>query len=217
VAAAISAPVLFQIATDFDRVQVQVDIDQSDIGGLAVGEPASFEVASYPNEKFHGTVQLVRLQPVSAQTTSAQTTTPAIAAGPPSSSVVGTVVSYTAIIDVANPGEKLRPGMTAEVALDGLRRDAAIRIPNSALSFRPPQDVLQALGEAEPAIPTDVTLPDGSTTKASDVWEYDGKRFTPVAVRVGLADDHWTELVSGSLHPGDILVTSAVVRQRRRI
>jgi HlyD family secretion protein len=212
VAAAISAPVLFQIATDFRHVQVQVDVDQSDVGGLASGQPVSFDVESYPGEKFHGTVEQVRLQPVAEQTT-----TTAGAAGPPASSVVGTVVTYTAVIDVENPDEKLRPGMTAEVALDGLRRDGAIRIPNSALSFRPPPEVLRALGETEPSIATDVTLPDGSTTKASDVWEYDGKHFTPIAVRIGLADDQWTELVSGAIHPGDTLVTSASVRERHRL
>ncbi len=212
VAAAISAPVLFQIATDFSRVQVQVAVDQADIGGLASGEPVSFEVESYPDETFQGTVEQLRLQPVSEQTTIA-----AGSAGPPSSSVVGTVVTYTAVIDVTNPGAKLRPGMTAEVALEGLRRDAAIRIPNSALSFRPPHDVLQALGETEVSMPTDVTLPDGSTTKSSGVWAYDGKKFTPIAVRIGLADDRWTELLGGTLHPGDTLVTSAVVRQRRRL
>src|SRR5262249_42277745 len=128
VAATISAPVLFQIATDFSHVQVQVTVDQSDVGGLANGEPVSFEVESYPNEKFHGTVRRWGLQRVPEQTPTA-----AGAAGPPSSSVVGTVVSYTAVIDVANPEAKLRPGMTAQVSLDGLRRDAAIRIPNSAL------------------------------------------------------------------------------------
>jgi HlyD family secretion protein len=212
VAAAISAPVLFQIATDFRHVQVQVDVDQSDVGGLASGQPVSFDVESYPGEKFHGTVEQVRLQPVAEQTT-----TTAGAAGPPASSVLGTVVTYTAVIDVENPDEKLRPGMTAEVALDGLRRDGVIRIPNGALSFRPRPDVLQALGETEPSIATDVTLPNGSTTKASDVWEYDGKHFTPIAVRIGLADDQWTELVSGPIHPGDTLVTSAVVRQRHRL
>jgi HlyD family secretion protein len=212
VAAAISAPVLFQIATDFRHVQVQVDVDQSDVGGLASGEPVSFDVESYPGEKFHGTVEQVRLQPVSEQTTSA-----AGPAGPPSSSVVGTVVTYTAVIDVENPDEKLRPGMTAEVALDGLRHDNSIRIPNRALSFRPPPEVLQALGETVPSIVTDVTLPDGSSTKGSDVWEYDGKHFTPIAVRTGLADEQWTELVSGAIRPGDALVTSAVVRQRHRL
>jgi len=212
VAAALSAPVLFQIASDFSKVQVQVEVDESDVGGLTPGEAVSFEVASYPGEKYHGTVEQVRLQPVAQQTS-----TTAASAGPPSSSVVGTVVSYTAVIDVANPEAKLRPGMTAEVALEGLRRDEAIRIPNSALSFRPPADVLQALGETQMPVPTDVTLSDGASTKPSDVWEYDGKRFTPIAVRVGIADQQWTELLSGSLRPGDTLVTSATVRQRHGI
>jgi len=212
VAAAVQAPVLFSIATDFTHVVVQVDIDESDVGGLTPGEPASFEVESYPDQTFRGTVTQVRLQPVSEQTT-----TVAGSSGPPSSSVVGTVVSYVAVIAVDNPDARLRPGMTAEVALGGMRRETAVRIPNRALAFRPPPEVLLALGEADPAMPDAAASSDGSRDKASDVWEYDGKRFTPIAVHTGLADDQWTELLSGAIHPGDALVTSAVLRLRSRM
>ena len=212
VAAAVQAPVLFSIAADFAHIQVQVEIDESDVGGLTPGEPASFQVQSYPEQTFHGTVMQVRLQPVSEQTT-----TTAGTSGPPSSSVVGTVVSYTVVITVENPDERLRPGMTAEVALGGMRRDSAVRIPNRALAFRPPPDVLRAIGEPEPSLSNAVAGADGGGDKASDVWTYDGKRFTPIAIHTGLADDQWTELLSGSIRPGDALVTNAVVRLRSRM
>ena len=213
-AASIQSPVLFRIADDLKHIQVQVNIDESDVGGVAPAEPVTFEVESYPDETFQGTVSQVRLQPVAEQTTTATTVTTSTTS--PTSSVVATVVSYTAIIDVANPDERLRPGMTAVVTLDGLRRQNAIRIPNAALVFRPSQEVLRAIGEPVPPASNGMTVADVST-KSHDVWKYDGKRFKPVAVQVGLADDHWSELLSGSIHPGDVLVTSASLQQRPRM
>ena len=214
-ASAIQAPVLFRIATDLAHVQVQVDIDESDVAGLTEGEPATFEVESYPDETFHGTVTQLRLQPVAEQTTTATTVANSTASA--STSLVATVVGYTAIIDVANPDERLRPGMTAEVALAGVRQPNAVRIPNSALAFHPPPEVLQALRETDPSATATGSASTDSSTKSRDVWEYDGKRFTPIAVRTGLADRRWTELLSGSIHPGDALVTGAVLRQRSRM
>ena len=212
-AAAMQAPVLFRIATDLAHVQVHVDIDESDVAGLTEGEPVTFQVESYPDVTFRGTVTQLRLQPVAEQTTAA--TTLATSNASPTASIVATVVGYTAIIDVANPDERLRPGMTAEVALAGARRPTAVRIPNSALAFRPPPEVLQALGETEPA--SDAATVAVDSNRARDVWEYDGKRFTRIAVHVGLADAGWTELLSGSIRPGDALVTRAVLRPRSRI
>src|SRR5204863_3834939 len=103
-----------------------------------------FEVESYPKEIFHGTLLEVRLQPVTEQAAAAAPT--ATTGGLPTTAA-GSVVSYTTIVDVANPDEQLRPGMTAEVTLGGSRRDRVVRIPNSALSFRPPPEILDALGE----------------------------------------------------------------------
>ena len=73
VAATVQTPVLFDIAADFSRMQVEVDVDEADVGGLQLGEPAAFEVESYANETFHGVVTQVRLQPVAEQTTTATT------------------------------------------------------------------------------------------------------------------------------------------------
>jgi HlyD family secretion protein len=215
-AASVQAPVLFRIASDLTRVQLQADIDESDVDGLATGDAATFEVESFPGESFTGTVSQLRLQPVAEQTTTA-TSVGASSVLAPTSSVVATVVGYTIVVDVANPDERLRPGMTAEVMLTGARRASAVRIPNGALAFVPPAEVLQAVGE------TNVNASNaGAEARAGDtaprkVWTFDGKQFTPIAVRVGLADDQWTELLSGSVHPGDTLVTNAILRTGHRL
>jgi HlyD family secretion protein len=210
-AASMQSPVLFRIAANIERLQVQVDIDESDVGGLATGDAATFAVDAYPGETFHGTVSQVRVQPVAQQTTTATTVGASTASS--ATSTVATVVSYTTIVDVANTDERLRPGMTADVVLPGMRREHAVRIPNGALAFRPPPEVLRAIGEAEPPAPGA-----GDYDRSlRAVWEYDGRRFTPIAVRAGVADEGWTELVSGSIRPGDALVTSAVLHYRHRL
>jgi len=207
-AASVQSPVLFRIAADLTRMQVQVNVDESDVGGLAEGEAASFTVETFPGETFHGVVSQVRLQPVTEQATTATAVTGTTATQPAATTTVATVVSYTAIVDVANPDQRLRPGMTAEVVLSGTPREHVVRIPNPALSFRPPPDVLKAIGEREPV------FTEGKASGTREVWEYDGKQFKPIAVHAGLADDGWTELVSGDLRAGDALVTSATVAKR---
>jgi HlyD family secretion protein len=214
-AATVQAPVLFRIASDLTHVQVRVDIDESDIAGLAEGEAATFEVETYPDRTFRGTVAQLRIQPVAEQT--ATVTTVATSSAPSTSSEVATVVGYTVVIDVANPDERLRPGMTAEVVLAGAHRPTAIRIPNSALAFRPPAEVLAALGEIDPSAPGSIGVSADDGTRSGAVWEYDGKRFTPIAVHLALANNEWTELVGGSIRPGDALVTRAVVRRHSRL
>jgi HlyD family secretion protein len=215
VAAAVQAPVLFRIATPLTQVQVQVDIDESDVDGIVPGAPVRFAVESYPDDTFHGTVRQLRLQPVAEQTTAA--TTIATSTMTATSSLVATVVGYTVIIDVPNPDQRLRPGMTAEVTLAGAQRNTAIRIPNGALSFRPGPAEFQALRESDPSAAATSAAADAGNPKPRVVWTFDGVRFTPLAVRTGLADDQWTELLSGSVHPGDAVVTGAELRRRTRI
>jgi HlyD family secretion protein len=205
--------VLFRIAADLSRMQVQVDVDESDIGGIAVGEAAAFQVESYPGQTFAGTVSSVRLQPV-VETATPTATGSAAAIATASASAPSTVVSYTTIVDVSNPQERLRPGMTAEVRLPGARRDHAVRVPNSALSFHPSPDVLIAMGETSPSSGLSTARPHAVDTQEREVWQYDGRRFTPLIVHVGLSNDEWTELVSGPLHVGDAVVTNAAVSTR---
>lgn len=195
----VQAPVLFNIAADLRHIQVEVDIDESDIAGIGPGEEVSFEVEAYPGEVFSGAVSSVRLQPVAEQTTTA-TTVGTATSTPATTSTIASVISYATIVDVPNPDEKLRPGMTATVMLRGARRDHAVRIPSIALSFRPPADLVGANVAAR-----------GTDVSRRVVWEYDGRRFIPEEVHVGLADDQWTEMVDGVLHAGDALVTNTSV------
>jgi HlyD family secretion protein len=211
-AATVQSPTLFRIAGNLERLQVQVDVDESDVGGLTPGEPVTFDVDAYPGETFHGTISQVRVQPVAQQTATA-TAVGGSTMQSPATSTVATVVSYTTIVDVANLDQRLRPGMTADVVLPVARREHAIRIPNGALAFRPGPDLLAAIGEVVPP-----PSPAGGTDSAvRAVWKYDGRQFTPIAVRAGVADEGWTELVSGSIRPGDELVTGAVLQHRHRL
>ena len=202
VAATLQAPVLFTIASDFKKMQLEVDIDESDIGGVQRGEPVTFVVESYPDETFQGTVSQVRLQPI-AETP----TTPTNSASAPASSAGAAVISYSTIVDVSNADERLRPGMTATVTLSGSRHDNAVRIPNNALSFRPSLDVLNAVRQAADLSPS--TSESAADPTRGRVWRFDGRVFTPIDIRVGMADEQWTELVSGPVGPGDALVTRA--------
>ncbi|HEX3579092.1 MAG TPA: efflux RND transporter periplasmic adaptor subunit [Thermoanaerobaculia bacterium] len=115
VAASFSAPTLFSIAQDMTKMQVQADVDQSDIGRIAVGQPARFSVDSYPDQEFRGRISQIRLNATVSQN----------------------VVSYPVIIEVPNPEEKLRPKMTANVTIDVAMVPDVLRIPNSALRFKP--------------------------------------------------------------------------------
>ena len=90
---------------------MQLDVDQSDIAGIEVGQRVTFEVESYPDETFAGRVSQVRLQPIAEQTTPATTVASSTIA--PTTTAVATVVSYATMIDVDNADERLRPGTTA--------------------------------------------------------------------------------------------------------
>jgi HlyD family secretion protein len=115
VAASFQAPVLFVIANDLSRMQVNAAIGEADIGRVHVEQPVTFRVDAYPEETFAGTVEQVRLQPVTNQN----------------------VVTYNTIIAVENPGQKLMPGMTATVTIVSRNRPGVLRVPAAALRFRP--------------------------------------------------------------------------------
>jgi HlyD family secretion protein len=115
VAASFSAPTLFTIAKDLTKMQVQADVDQSDIGQISVGEPVQFTVDAYPDQTFRGQISQVRLN----------------------ATVTQNVITYPVIVEVPNPDLKLRPSMTANVQIRVATVHDALRVPNSALRFRP--------------------------------------------------------------------------------
>jgi HlyD family secretion protein len=128
VAASMSAPELFIIAADLTQMQVNASIDESDVGRMRPGQVVTFRVDAYPNETFHGSVNQVRLNPVTVQN----------------------VVTYSTVIDVPNPELKLKPGMTAQVTIEIARRENVLRIPNAALRFRPTKEIFEALNQPMP-------------------------------------------------------------------
>jgi HlyD family secretion protein len=128
VAASMQAPTLFIIAADLAEMQVNANIDEADVGRIRPGQNVSFRVDAYPTDNFVGTVTQVRLQPV----------------------VVQNVTTYGAIITVPNRQLKLKPGMTANLKIEIAKRTNALRIPNTALRFRPNDEMFAALNQTPP-------------------------------------------------------------------
>src|SRR5690349_15241033 len=135
------------------------------------------------------------------------------AAASPIAATLG-VVSYTAVIDVDAVNENIPPGGTALVTLTAGRRPQAVRIPNNALAFSPSNEALAAAHQERPALEhADDARTATKKTQRDYVWKFENSRFVPIAVEVGIADDTWTELVSGDVKPGDRLVTAAGVQR----
>ncbi|HEX4961595.1 MAG TPA: efflux RND transporter periplasmic adaptor subunit [Thermoanaerobaculia bacterium] len=115
VAASFSAPTLFTIAKDLTKMQVQADVDQSDIGQIKPGETVRFTVDAYPDQEFRGQISQVRLN----------------------ATVTQNVITYPVMVEVPNPDGKLRPSMTANVTIEVATVRDVLRVPNAALRFRP--------------------------------------------------------------------------------
>ena len=127
VAASLQAPTLFTIANDLTKMQVLASIDEADVGQIKQGIRANFNVDAFPGEVFSGNISQLRLNSQSLQN----------------------VVTYSAVIEVANPDLKLRPGMTANITVPVARRDDVLTVPNAALRFKrdPTDKEQQALDE----------------------------------------------------------------------
>jgi HlyD family secretion protein len=125
VAASLSAPQLFQIAADLSHMQILAAVDESDIGQVHEGQAVHFTVQAYPDDTFTGSVRQVRLQPSTADN----------------------VVSYTAVVDVANPDGRLLPGMTATVDFQVAHAEDTLLVANAALRFRPTEAMTARLQE----------------------------------------------------------------------
>ena len=128
VTASMSTPQLFLIANDLAQMQILASVDESDIGAIKPDQPVRFTVQAYPDERFSGSVKQVRLQ----------------------SKTTENVVNYTVVVSVSNPGGRLLPGMTATVEfLTGSASDVLL-VPNSALRFRPTDEMRAEIRERSP-------------------------------------------------------------------
>ena len=116
VAASLQAPTLFTIAQDLTKMQVETSVDEADIGRIRLEDRATFTVDAFAGQTFNGIVTQIRKAPA----------------------IVQNVVTYTVIIAVDNPGERLLPGMTANVKLVYDEKPSVLKVPNAALRYRPP-------------------------------------------------------------------------------
>src|SRR5438477_3770661 len=120
VAASLQAPVIFQIANDLTKMQIDSNVAEADVGAVQMGQDVDFTVDAFPTRTFHGKVVQVRNAPITVQN----------------------VVTYDTVIGVDNKDLKLKPGMTANVSVIIAHKDNVLQLKNAALRFRPP-DALQ--------------------------------------------------------------------------
>jgi HlyD family secretion protein len=203
VAASLQAPTLFTIAEDLRKMQVNTSVAESDVGRLQDGMRTTFTVDAWPGETFEGSIRQIRN----------------------ASQTVQNVVTYDAVIDVANPELKLKPGMTANVTFITAHRENVVTVPNAALRFRPPEPpagagaARQGPGVGGAGAPNSAGAPNGAGAPGGSgtfekpapgtktVFVLRDGRPQPVRVKPGVTDGTYTE-VEGELHEGDQVITA---------
>src|SRR5438105_3239272 len=185
VAASLQAPVIFQIANDLTKMQIDSNVAEADVGAVEVGQDVDFTVDAFPTRTFHGKVVQVRNAPITVQN----------------------VVTYDTVIGVTNPDLKLKPGMTANVSIIIAHKDNVLQLKNAALRFRPPE-------AAASAQPRSTSSPSGQRPTAArerkpdrTVYVLSYGRPKPVQIKTGISDGIVTEVTEGSKE-GDRVVTA---------
>jgi HlyD family secretion protein len=202
VAASLQAPTLFVIANDLTKMQIHANVSEADIGGVEVGQEVEFTVDAFPNRTFRGKVVQVRNSPIIQQN----------------------VVNYATVIEVSNPDMKLKPGMTANVFIVVAQREQALKLPNTALRYRPAS---VASAKTTPTSPTGSGAPRGGgisgrmrgerqSARTVYVLPAEGKNGAPqpAQIKVGISDGVFTEVLEG-LKEGDRVVTGETTKQTK--
>jgi HlyD family secretion protein len=199
VVASLSAPSLFLIAKDLNRLQVWVSVNEADIGHIHAGQPVTFNVDAYPGEVFRGEVGKVRLNATMTQN----------------------VVTYTVEVNTDNPGGKLLPYLTANVKFIVGEQRQVLMVPNSALRWVPMTDqidpkVLASLKKDKKPSAHHGKPPAGDTQEqkvVGTVWVPEGSVVRPIKVKLGLSDGSMTAVASKKLKEGDLVVTGEAEKQ----
>jgi HlyD family secretion protein len=195
VAASLQAPVIFTIANDLTKMQIDSNVAEADVGVVTVDQDVDFTVDAFPTRTFHGKVVQVRNAPITVQN----------------------VVTYDTVIGVNNADLKLKPGMTANVSIVIAHRDDAVKISNAALRYRPPE---AAVPEGKPspgasrspgsgARPRDAAARERRVERTVYVLSPGASQPKAVQIKTGISDNVSTEVTEG-LHEGDRVVTGAV-------
>ncbi|MBV2147860.1 efflux RND transporter periplasmic adaptor subunit [Sphingobium sp. AS12] len=206
VAASLNAPVLFTLAEDLTQMEVEVSVDEADVGQVKEGQSATFAVDAFPGRSFPAKVTRVNVGSNSASTSSSSTTSA-------TSSSSGTVVAYTAVLTVNNGDETLRPGMTATADIVTQELRDVLLVPNAALRFKPNAGAAQGGGITSTLMPRrrgnraarEVSFGAGSSQTVYVVGE-DGKPKA-IQVVVGASDGSRTVITGGDLKPGMRVIT----------
>ena len=186
VAASMSAPVIFTIANDLAKMQIDANVAEADVGNVDVGQNVDFTVDAFPNRTFRGQINQVRNAAVTVQN----------------------VVSYDTVISVSNDDLKLKPGMTANASIVVARRENVLKLGNAAFRFRLPET-----GDSAPKPSVEKTSftgkkPSGrkseSRVERTVYLLRDGKP-APTQIKVGISDGVFTEVIEG-LNEGDQVI-----------
>ena len=203
VAATMNAPILFKIANDLRKMQIDAAIAEADIGNLEVGQAVDFTVDAFPSRTFRGRVAQVR----NAATT------------------IQNVVTYDTVIAVLNDDLKLKPGMTANVAVIIAKREGVLKLPNAALRFRPPESAgaptsmqltnapgAGSRGERPPPGAASGDHPRERVSTSRTIHILKGGKTHPAQVKLGNSDGVQTEVLEG-LMENDMVVTGLIPKQ----
>jgi HlyD family secretion protein len=183
VAASFQTPTLFLIASDLTRMQVDTNVSESDVGGIATGDKATFAVDAFPKRIFNGAVTQVRQSPQTVQN----------------------VVTYDIVVGVANSDLALKPGMTAATRIIIDERKDVVRVPVQALRYLPAEAVRSPSPEGEAQTPPGASAGADESGRAR-IWVLRDGRPVPTQVVVGIDDENFTEIVDGDIKPGDRVV-----------
>jgi len=190
VAASLQAPVIFTIANDLTKMQIDANVAEADVGVVAINQQVDFTVDAFPNQTFHGQVVQVRNAPITVQN----------------------VVTYDTVIGVSNPELKLKPGMTANVSIVISHKDDVLKISNAALRYRPPDAAAPQVQTSAPA-PGSGGVARPREGRARDrrigrtVYVLQGNRPQPVQIKTGISDGVMTEVIDG-LKEGEHVITA---------
>ncbi len=189
VAASFATPNLFLIALDLTKMQVDTNVSESDIGGIAEGKDATFTVDAYPGVPFSGTIRQVRLAPINVQN----------------------VVTYNVVVGVDNKDLRLKPGMTANVSIVVAQKDQVLKVPNAALRFVPPKseqgESRRSEGKPAKADGSGRAVLTGGAAPARTIWKQgENDELVPVTVQSGISDGSATEILSDSIAEGDQVI-----------
>lgn len=203
VAASLSAPTLFTLAEDLKQMELQVSVDEANVGQVKEGQEAEFTVDAWPGRKYKGKISLVSL----------------------GSTLTDNVVSYLTKLKVENADLSLRPGMTANATISTQSRQAVLLVPNAALRYKPisPEDSAKAAGSGQqsgglvaqlmPRPPMQQTRQrsqrQGTERRGGmgEIWILKEGQPTAVKVKVGLSDSKSTEVSGDELTEGALVIT----------